>query len=57
MTRCVLRSLLYSTIAIASGIIFLAYWDRRRIIKRRTDEKLDESLSETFPASDPAPYY
>lgn len=57
MTRCVLRSLLYSAVAAASCVVFLAYWDRRRIIKRKTDEKLDESLSETFPASDPAPYY
>lgn len=57
MTRCVLRSLLYSTVFAASCVVFLAYWDRRRIIKRKTDEKLDESLGETFPASDPAPYY
>jgi hypothetical protein len=57
MTRCVLRSFLFTAIAVASSVIFLAYWDRRRIAKRRTDEKLDESLSETFPASDPAPYY
>ncbi|HXE14490.1 MAG TPA: hypothetical protein VN633_20355 [Bryobacteraceae bacterium] len=57
MKRCVLRSFLYSAAIAASCVIFLAYWDQRTMTKRRTDEKLDELLSETFPASDPAPYY
>jgi hypothetical protein len=57
MTRCVLRSFLYSTVIAAGCVVFLAYWDRRRTTKLKTDEKLDETLSETFPASDPAAYY
>lgn len=42
---------------IAAGCVaYLAYWNRKRANRRKSDEKLDSSLAETFPASDPVSY-
>jgi hypothetical protein len=45
-----------NVLAGAGCLLYLAYWSRKRDSEIREDEKLDESLEESFPASDPLPY-
>ncbi len=44
-------------LVIAAGCVaYLAYWNHKRASQRKYEEKLDSSLAETFPASDPVSY-
>jgi hypothetical protein len=56
MKRSISWLALFDVLLAVGCFAYLSYRDRNRSSRRRSEEKLDESLAETFPASDPLPY-
>lgn len=55
-TKTLCWSGLVDFLVAAGCVALIAYWDRKRMSRRKAEAKLDASLEATFPASDPVAY-
>jgi hypothetical protein len=56
MKRSTCWSLVFDLLIAAGCVALVSKWDQARARRRRREAKLDSSLADTFPASDPISY-